>query len=341
MQKDRKPPALARNHMDQPHHPELRPLGSTDILITPIAMGCWPIAGITSVDVNEVDSLATLQAAADAGINFFDTAYCYGFNGESERMIARALSSRRDEIVIATKGGIHWENGKQVRDGSPATLKRQCEESLRRLATDRVDLLYLHAPDPNVPIAESAGAMKDLLKAGKTRSVGLSNASVEQLAEFAAVCPLAAFQQHYNMLQREIEAGPLPWCQAHGVSAIVYWPLMKGLLAGKLTRDHVFDPRDGRQKYPMFHGAEWQKNQDFLENLRPIAKEAGHSVAELVINWTIYQPGVTAALCGAKRPAQIQDNAGGMGWRLTDHHMMQIQAALAKRGQAASRGAVT
>jgi aryl-alcohol dehydrogenase-like predicted oxidoreductase len=164
---------------------------------------------------------------------------------------------------------------------------------------------------------------------------------VEQLAEFVAVCPLAAFQQHYNMLQREIEAGPLPWCQAHGVSVIVYWPLMKGLLAGKLPRDHVFDPRDGRQKYPMFHGDEWQKNQDFLETLRPIAKEAGHSVAELVINWTIYQPGVTVALCGAKRPGQIQDNAGGMGWRLTEQHLMQIQAALAKRGQAASRGAVT
>jgi aryl-alcohol dehydrogenase-like predicted oxidoreductase len=180
-----------------------------------------------------------------------------------------------------------------------------------------------------------------LLDAGKTRSVGLSNASVEQLAEFAAVCPLAAFQQHYNMLQREIEEGPLPWCQAHGVSVIVYWPLMKGLLAGRLPRDHVFDPRDGRQKYPMFHGEEWQKNQDFLENLRPIAKEAGKSVAELVINWTIHQPGVTAALCGAKRPGQIRDNAGGMGWRLTANQVTQIQTALAKRGQAVSRGAVS
>src|SRR5260370_265894 len=215
--------------MDQQHHPEMRPLGSTGILITPIAMGCWPIAGITSVDVNEADSLATLQAAVDAGINFFDTAYCYGYEGESERRIARALSSRRDEIVIATKGGIHWENGIQQRDGSPATLKQQCEESLRRMATDRVELLYLHAPDPNVPLAESAGALKELLDAGKTRSVGLSNASVEQLAEFAAVCPLAAFQQHYNMLQREIEASQLPWCREHSLSAIVHSPLIKRL----------------------------------------------------------------------------------------------------------------
>src|SRR5690349_7081722 len=115
--------------MFQRHQSELRRLGSTDIRVTPIAMGCWPIAGITSVDVNEAYSHATLPAAVESGINFFDTAYCYGFEGESERMIARALRFRRDEIVIATKGGIHWENRKQAKDGSPETLKRQCEES--------------------------------------------------------------------------------------------------------------------------------------------------------------------------------------------------------------------
>lgn len=319
---------------------ELRRLGSTDILITPVGMGCWPISGITSVNVTEAESLATLEAALDAGINFFDTAYCYGYEGESERMIGRALGHRRGEIVIATKGGIHWEHGKQGRDGSPATLKRECDESLRRLGTDRVELLYLHAPDPNVPIAESAGALRELLEAGKTRAVGLSNATVEQLAEFAAVCPLAAYQPHYNMLQREIEGSQLPWCRRQNVSVIVYWPLMKGLLAGKLPRDHVFDARDGRRKYPMFHGDEWEKNQNFLDKLRPIAAEAGKSVAELVINWTIHQPGVTAALCGAKRGEQIRANAGGMGWQLNDDQRARIDRALAERGESVSRGAV-
>ena len=326
-----------------PTHPmnDLRPLGKTGIRVTPIGMGCWPIAGITSVDVNEHSSLATLEAAVDAGINFFDTAYCYGYEGESEQMIGRALGHRRDEIVIATKGGIHYEEKKQGRDGSPATLRRECDESLGRLRTDRVDLLYLHAPDPNVPLAESAGALKELLDAGKTRSVGLSNATVEQLAAFHAVCPLTAYQPHYNMLQREIELSQLPWCIQHGVSVIVYWPLMKGLLAGKLARDHVFDPRDGRQKYPMFQGEEWQKNQDFLDRLRPIASESGRTVAELVLNWTIQQPGITAALCGAKRPDQIRDNAGGMGWKLSADQMRRIDEALCERGPAVSRGAVT
>lgn len=319
---------------------ELRRVGQTDILVTPVAMGCWPITGITSLGVQEEASLATLAAAFDAGINFFDTAYCYGFAGESERMIARVLARHRQQIVIATKGGIHYAQGKQVRDASPATLRRECEESLHRLKTDYIDLLYLHAPDPQVPVAESAGALRQLLDSGKARSIGASNLTLQQLQEFAQVCPLAAFQPHYNMLQREIELEQLPWCLENQVSVICYWPLMKGLLAGHLPRDHVFEARDGRQKYPMFHGDEWQKTQDFLDVLRPIAAEAGKTVAQLVINWTIQQPGITAALCGAKRPEQILDNAGGMNWRLSPEQLARVNAAIAARGPTASRGAV-
>lgn len=319
---------------------QLREIGHTGIRITPVAMGCWPISGITSIEVNEADSLATLEAALDAGINCFDTAYCYGYEGESERMIARALGHRRDEIVIATKGGIHWENRVQQKDGSPETLHRECDESLRRLNTDRVELYYLHAPDPRVPVAESAGALKELLEAGKIRSVGVSNFNAQQLADFSQVCPISACQPHYNMLQREIEDSVLPWCIEHNTSIMAYWPLMKGLLAGKLPRDHVFDPKDGRQKYPMFHGEEWQKNQDFLDTLRPIAQETGTSVAQVVINWTIERPGITAALCGAKRPEQIRDNAASMNWKLTDEQIARIDHAIEQRGPIVSRAAV-
>lgn len=319
---------------------ELRRVGLTDILVTPVAMGCWPITGITSLGVREDSSLATLAAAFDAGINFFDTAYCYGYAGESERMIARVMGAHRQQIVIATKGGIHYEQGKQARDASPATLLRECDESLVRLQTDYIDLLYLHAPDPQVPVAESARALRQLLDSGKARSIGASNLTLPQLQEFAEVCPLSAYQPHYNMLQREIEWEQLPWCIENHVSVICYWPLMKGLLAGHLPRDHVFEARDGRQKYPMFHGEEWQKTQDFLDDLRPIAAEAGKTVAQLVINWTIQQPGITAALCGAKRPEQIADNAGGMNWNLTTEQMAQVNAAINARGPAVSRGAV-
>lgn len=319
----------------------LRRLGQTDIFVSSIALGCWPIAGVTSLDVHEADSLATIEACFDLGINFLDTAFCYGRHGESESLICRALGSRRDRMVLATKGGIHWgPDGKQARDARPATLRRQCEESLRRLGTDRVDLLYLHAPDPLTPIAESAGELGELLAAGKTRAVGVSNVSLAQLREFAGACPLAAYQPHYNMLQREIEADTLPWCREHNVSAMVYWPLMKGLLAGKLPREHVFAPGDGRAKYPMFQGEEWRRNQDFIDDLRTIAHEAGKTVSQVVLNWTIHQPGVTSALCGAKRAGQIRENAGGMGWRLSPAHLTAIDAALARRGPIASRSAV-
>ena len=290
----------------------LREIGRTGILVTPLSMGCWPIAGITSIDVTEESSLATLESAADCGINFFDTAYCYGYEGESEKMIARALGSRRDQLVIATKCGIHYENRVQAKDARPETIARECDESLRRLNTDRIDLYYLHAPDPKVPVSESAGAMRDLLSAGKIRSVGVSNFNLTQLQEFHASCPISAYQPQYNMLQREIELSQLPWCIKNDVSAIVYWPLMKGLLAGKLPRDHQFDPKDGRKKYPMFAGTEWEKTHNFLDQLRPIAAECHTSLSQLVLNWTIQRAGITVAICGAKRPQQIRENAGAL-----------------------------
>lgn len=318
-----------------------RPLGNTDIQISPVALGCWPISGMTSFGVTEQDSLATLAACFELGVNFLDTAYCYGANGESEKLIARAIAGRRDEMVIATKGGIHWgPDGKQVKDGRPATLRRECEASLQRLNTDRVELLYLHAPCATTPVSESAGELKRLMEEGKTRSVGVSNFSLAQLKEFHKVCPISAFQPPYNMLLRDIEADTLPWCREQNVAVCVYWPLMKGLLAGKLPRDLTFRPGDGRAKYPMFQGEEFQRNLDLVDSLRPIAAECGKTVAEVVVNWTIQQPGITAALCGAKRPDQIAETAGGMGWRLTAAQLARIDAALAQRGKPVTRGAV-
>ena len=310
----------------------LRNIGNTNIQVTPIAMGCWPISGVTSVDVTEEASLATLNAAFDSGINFFDTAYCYGYEGESERLIAKALGEKRDQIVIATKGGIHWSGKKQIRDASPARIKQECDESLSRLNTDRVELYYLHGPDPEIPVSESAEAFKELLDAGKILSVGVSNFTLEQLQEFASVCPISAYQPRYNMLQREIEADRLPWCIANQISVMAYWPLMKGLLAGKLPRDHQFAPEDGRQKYPMFHGEEWEKNQDFLDELKILADGMNHTVAQIVIRWTIQQTGITCALCGAKRPEQILENAETMSFELSDSQLESINRLIQKRG---------
>jgi aryl-alcohol dehydrogenase-like predicted oxidoreductase len=318
-----------------------RPLDNSGFSIAPVALGCWPIAGVTTLGTTEADSIATIQACFDLGVNHLDTAYVYGPHGESENLIRRALGNRRDEMVIATKCGIHFEGAEMVTDGRPEVLRRECDESLRRLGTDRVELLYLHAPDENVPIEESAGALADLQIAGKTRSLGASNCTLEQTQAFHAVAPLAAVQLPYNMLQRDIEQRTIPWCRENNVAVTIYWPLMKGLLAGKLPRDHQFLDRDKRQNMPMYQGDEWQKNQDFLDALRGAAALTGNSVAQLVINWTIHQPGITAALCGAKRPAQIAETAGAMQWTLSPEQRELISSALAARGPAAAKRAYT
>lgn len=312
-----------------------RPLANTGLQVSEIALGCWPIAGLTSPGTSDVESIATIEACFDLGINHLDTAFMYGRSGESERLIARALGRRRNEMVIATKCGLHWTpECHNAHDARPATLRRECEESLRRLKTDRVEVLYLHAPDKNVPVSESAGELKRLMDEGKTLAVGASNLSVGQLEEFSAVCPLTAYQPPYNMLMRQVEADVLPWCREHNVAVLVYWPLMKGLLAGKISRDYVFGPNDSRHKYPMFLGEERRKNHDFVDRLQKIAQEAGHTVAELVLNWTVHQLGITAALCGAKRPDQIRECAGGSGWQLMVEQFAQIDQALADRGLA-------
>jgi aryl-alcohol dehydrogenase-like predicted oxidoreductase len=313
-------------------HSDRRPIGNSDVAVSPVALGCWPIAGVTTIDTNETDSIATIRACFDLGINHLDTAHVYGPNGESENLIRRAIGSRRDEMVIATKCGIHFEGGEMVTAGRPEQLRRECEESLRRLGTDRVELLYLHSPDEKVPIEESARTLGDLLAAGKTRAVGASNCTLEQFQAFHAVCPLKAVQLPYNMLQRDIERRTIPWCRAKGIAVTVYWPLMKGLLADKLPRDGTLDSNDSRRKYPIYHRDEWQKNQQFLDRLCEAAALTGHTVAQLVINWTIHQPGITAALCGAKRPWQITETAGAMGWTLTAEQQSLIVAALAARG---------
>jgi aryl-alcohol dehydrogenase-like predicted oxidoreductase len=320
----------------------LRRLGRTDIMVTPVAMGCWPITGITSIDVHEDASLATLEAAVDAGINFFDTAYSYGYDGESERMIGRVFRQRRDEVVIASKCGLFWRDREKLKGARPETVRRHCDESLQRLGTDWIDLYYLHAPDPETSLAETAGAFRELLDAGKVRAVGVSNfVALSQFEEFHAVCPISAAQPHYNMLQREIEQDILPWCHAHSAAVCVYWPLMKGFLAGKLRRDHQWDPQDGRAKYPVFQGAEWEKTHDFLDALRPIAAEAGITLAQLVIAWTIQRPGITAALCGAKRPEQIRETAAAMQVTLSARQLADIDRAITARGAVPTGPAVT
>jgi aryl-alcohol dehydrogenase-like predicted oxidoreductase len=321
-----------------------RRLGSSSVEVGPLGLGCWPLAGMTRDGVTREAAVATVRAAIDAGVTHLDTAYCYGEHGESERAIREAIAGRRDEVVLAGKCGIHWEPApaatpprRQVVDGRPERIRAEVDESLARLGTDRLDLLYLHAPDPAVPIEDSAGELRRILEAGKARTIGLSNASVDNLARFAAVCPLAACQMPFNMLQRDIEAEVLPWCVAHGVSLVAYWPLMKGLLAGRMRRGQTFPVTDSRHKYPIFNGAEFERNLDFVDALRPEADRLGCDLADLVLAWTAEQPGITSVLFGATSPEQVQENARATRCTLDAPARAAIAAAIAARGPVAGR----
>ena len=290
-----------------------RRLGTSDLEISPVALGCWPLAGITSGKMTDAEATAVIDAALEAGINHLDTAYAYGRDGESEHRVAQAIRSRREQIVVATKVGVYWdEPGNLHCTGRPELLRRHFEESLRRLDVDHVDLLYFHAPADDAPTSDSAGLFAEMLAEGKTRTVGVSNLSVDEMEAFAAECPFVVCQVRYNWLQREIEGDVLPWCRARKVSVVAYEPLAMGLLTGKFGRDHVFADDDWRRQSPLFTGEAWSKNLAEVDRMRAIAATHGCSVAQLAVAWTISQVGVAAALCGAKRPEQIRETARAM-----------------------------
>ncbi len=282
-------------------------------MVSSVALGCWPIAGISSLDVNEQDSLRTIAAALECGINFFDTAYSYGFSGQADLLLAKSLKGWTGETIIATKVGTHYDSdGQRVVDGRPETLIRHAKESLDRLNRDRLEVLYLHTPDPNVPLQESADAIAELISSGLVLHAGVSNVNLPQLQLFHSRCPVTVVQPYFNMLQRDVVAEIGAYCEAEKISIACYWVLMKGLLAGRMQRDHQFDPADRRLTYAVYRGEAWQRAQDLLDELRAISKEMNCTVAQLVVAWTIAQPGITVALCGAKRPEQITETAVAM-----------------------------
>ena len=291
--------------------------------------------------MNDADSLATIAACFDLGVNHLDTAYMYGRQGESERLIARAIAGRRDDLVLATKGGLHWDAaGRQTHDARPDTLRRECEESLRRLGTDRVELYYLHAPDPAVPVAESAGAIRELIAAGKVRAAGASNATVAELEEFARPVRSASFSRPTTCSSGRSKptwfpgaGGTVCRCWSTGRWPRACWrassrDTTRCRRATAATSIRCFTATSGRRTTTWSTssaGSRW----------KPDAPSPRWS-----INWTIHQPGITAALCGAKRPDQLRDNAGGLGWRLTAGQLAAIDAALAARGTPAVKNPV-
>ena len=232
---------------------EYSAIAGTPLKVSRVAIGTWAIGGWMWGGTDEAESVATIRAALDHGINVIDTAPAYGF-GRSEEIVGKAIAEGRlrDQVVIATKVGLEWKDGKVFRNASRGRIMREIEDSMRRLRTDYIDVYQVHWPDPLVPIEETAAAMQTLFKQGKIRAIGVSNFSVEQMEQFRSVAPLHVLQSPYNLFEREIEAELLPYCRKNNIATFGYGALCRGLLSGRMRSDTVFTGDDLRRTDPKF-----------------------------------------------------------------------------------------
>lgn len=277
---------------------------------SPVILGLWPLAGITTVGVTRQAARDTIATAIDCGIRAFDTAFSYGYDGESDRLIGDFIRADRDTYFLIGKVGQRWDSGRRrVVDGRPETLRADAECSLRRIGIDRFDLLMLHSPDPCLPTESSATAMAELRDHGLCDRVGICNADTDQRREFAKVAGCDAIQCPLNLMQPESLSQTVPRAAADGCDVHVYWTLMKGLLAGGIAPDHTFPPGDSRPGYAIFQGESRRRAHEIVDGLRAIGGESGMTVAQLSIGWALSQPGVTAALVGGRRPEQVRETA--------------------------------
>lgn len=298
---------------------ERRKIGSLEVSV--VGLGCNNFGW--RVDKNATQ--AVVAAALDGGINFLDTADMYG-TGQSEEYLADALQGHRNDVVLATKFGQSMGEGKA--GASPAYVRQALEASLSRLRTDHIDLYQLHKPDPATPIADTLGALDELVKAGKIREIGCSNFSVDQLREAAAaVKPGAAHfvsvQNEYSLFHRAPEADVLPECKNSGIAFIPYFPLANGLLTGKYRKGQPL-PENSRGKDAWGPTVFTESNLDIVESLMEFALSHGRSLLELAISWLAAQPTVVSVIAGAKTAEQVETNAASACWRLTQAELAEI-----------------
>jgi aryl-alcohol dehydrogenase-like predicted oxidoreductase len=306
-------------------------LGMTDLQASPICFGTWQLGGDWG-GFDERDATAAIRHALELGINVFDTAQAYGF-GASERLLGSALApelrSRRDEVVIATKGGLRPNrNDGIIRDASPAWLRQGVEQSLQALGVDHIDLYQLHWPDRAVPVADTAGALQELVDEGKIRHVGVSNFDASQMAEFARTRPVETLQPPYHLFRRDIEAEVLPYCAEHDIGVLVYGPLAHGLLTGAIDEETTFEASDWRSKSPLFQGDALRRNVAAVRRLEQLADALGKTVSAVAIAWTLAHPAVDVAIVGARHPAHIEDSVGAAELRLGEDDLAEIDAIM-------------
>jgi aryl-alcohol dehydrogenase-like predicted oxidoreductase len=293
-------------------------ISGTDLKASRIGLGTWAMGGWMWGGTDEEESVRTIRAALDRGINLMDTAPVYGF-GRSEEIAGRAIeeSGKRDQVVLATKVGLEWRDGSVFRNSSRERILREIEDSLRRLRTSYIDIYQVHWPDPLVPIEETAETMSLLFRQGKIRAIGVSNYSPEQMEQFRAAAPLHTDQPPYNLFERQIEQDVLPFALHNGMGTLTYGSLCRGLLSGRMKPDTQFVGDDLRRVDPKFQPPRYAQYLQAVERLDRFARENyGKRVLDLAIRWTLDQPGVSVALWGARHPEQLAPVDSAVGWKL-------------------------
>jgi len=304
-------------------------LPGTSLEVSRVALGTWAIGGWMWGGTDEAESIATIRAAVEHGIDVIDTAPAYGF-GRSEEIVGKALAEGglRSRVLIATKVGLEWQQGQVFRNASRARILKEVEDSLRRLRTDRIDIYQVHWPDPLVRIEETAEALRTLLAQGKIRAIGVSNFSVAQMERFRRVAPLHVVQPPYNLFERSIETDILPYCRKNNIATFGYGALCRGLLSGRMRADSKFEGDDLRRGDPKFQEPRFAQYLTAVEGLDRLAQQRfGKRVIDLAIRWML-DAGITTALWGARHPGQLLSVDEVSGWHLDAPAMAQIDRIL-------------
>jgi aryl-alcohol dehydrogenase-like predicted oxidoreductase len=304
-----------------------RMLGKSGLEVSALGFGCMGISFGYGPAATREDGLAIIRAAVDGGVTFFDTAEAYG-PFTNEELVGEALAPVRDQVVIATKFGFKFENGKQAGlDSRPSHIREVAEASLKRLKTDRIDLFYQHRVDPNVPIEEVAGAVKDLIREGKVKHFGLSEAGVQTIRRAHAVQPVTALQSEYSLWWREPEDEILTTLEASGIGLVPFSPLGKGFLTGKIDENTTFDPADFRNVVPRFTEENRKANLSFVEWLKTFAARKERTPAQIALAWLLAQKSWIVPIPGTTKRHRLQENLGAAEIQLTADDLRDIGRA--------------
>jgi aryl-alcohol dehydrogenase-like predicted oxidoreductase len=306
-------------------------LGMTGLNVSRICFGTWQLGGDWG-RFEERDAIDAIRHARELGIDFFDTAQGYGW-GASERLLGRALADElrtsRDEVVIATKGGLRMEGDQLLRDSSPEWLREGVDGSLEALGVDHIDVYQVHWPDPDTPFSETAGALQELVDAGKIRHVGVSNFDAAEMADFNRTRPVETLQPPYHLFRREIEDEILPFCREHDVGVLVYGPLAHGLLTGAIDEDVSFPEDDWRRGSDLFRGENLSRNLEAVRRLDELAREGGYNVSQLATAWTLANPAVHVAIVGTRDARHIAESVDAASIELGDDDLRRIDEIMA------------